>query len=157
MFKKLLLLILLILLCQAAGFIGSIPTISAIDSWYKFLNKPLFSPPNWIFMPVWTTLYTLMGISFYLIVISKKNIVARKRAIILFLIHLAFNSLWSLIFFGLKNVGLALLEIIMLDALVVAVMVNFYRIKKIAAYLLIPYLTWILFASFLTYSIYILN
>lgn len=143
-------LIFAIILCQAAGIIGSLFTFSAIPTWYATLTKPSFNPPSWIFGPVWTLLYTLMGISLYLV---WKN----KPAVKLFVWQLIANSLWSIIFFGMKNIGLALVEIIVLLALVLATIMKFYKINKTAAYLLIPYFLWGSFATLLTYSIWILN
>lgn len=146
-----------ILLCQAAEIIGSIFTFSSIPTWYRSLVKPIFSPPNYLFGPVWIILYTLMGISLYLIWqkgLKRKEI---KEAITLFLIQLVFNSLWSIIFFGLRNIQLALVEILILLLLIIAVTVKFYRIDKRAAYLLLPYLLWTIFASVLNYSLWTLN
>lgn len=143
-------LIFAIILCQAAGIVGSLFTFSAIPTWYASLVKPSFNPPSWLFGPVWTVLYTLMGISLYLV---WKN----KSAVKLFILQLVANSLWSIIFFGMKNIQLALIEIIVLLILVLATIKKFYRINKIAAYLLIPYLFWGGFASLLTYSLWILN
>ena len=143
-------LIFAIVLCQVAGVIGSIFTVSSIPTWYASLVKPSFNPPSWIFGPVWTLLYTLMGISLYLV---WKN----KFAVKLFVWQLIANSLWSIIFFGMKNIPLALIEIIVLLVLILATIMKFYKINKTAAYLLIPYLLWSSFATILTYSIWILN
>lgn len=143
-------LIFAIVLCQAVGIIGSLFTFSAIPTWYGSLVKPSFNPPSWVFGPVWTILYTLMGVSLYLVWKS-------KPAVKLFIWQLIANSLWSIIFFGMKNIQLALIEIIVLLILVLATIKKFYKINKIAAYLLIPYFVWGGFATLLTYSIWILN
>ena len=143
-------LIFAIVICQAAGIIGSFFTLAAIPTWYAALTKPSFNPPSWVFGPVWTILYTLMGISLYLV---WKN----KSAVKLFVWQLIANSLWSIIFFGMKNIQLALIEIIILLVLVLATIIKFYNINKVAAYLLIPYFLWGSFATLLTYSIWILN
>lgn len=143
-------LIFAIVICQAAGVVGSLFTLSAIPTWYATLVKPSFNPPSWLFGPVWTVLYTLMGISLYLV---WKN----KSAVKLFILQLVANGLWSIIFFGMKNIQLALIEIIVLLILVLATIKKFYKINKIAAYLLIPYLLWGGFASLLTYSLWVLN
>lgn len=150
-------LVIAIIICQLAGVIGSFFTAPAIGSWYVFLQKPSFSPPNWIFAPVWTTLYTLMGISLYLV--WKKGLEKReiKSAFVLFIIHLFLNSLWSILFFGVKNIQLAFFEIVILLVLVFYIITRFYRIDKKAAYLLIPYFLWISFATFLNYSLMLLN
>ena len=150
-------LIFAIVLCQAAGIIGSLFTFSSIPTWYAALTKPSFNPPSWVFGPVWTILYTLMGISLYLILskgLKKKEV---KIAVNLFVWQLIANSLWSIIFFGMKNIPLALIEIIVLLLLVFTTIQKFYKINKTAAYLLIPYFFWGSFATFLTYSIWILN
>ncbi len=143
-------LIFAIVLCQVAGIIGSLFTFSAIPTWYASLIKPSFNPPSWFFGPVWTVLYTLMGISLYLV---WKN----KSAVKLFVWQLIANSLWSIIFFGMKNIQLALIEIIVLLILVLATIVKFYKINIVAACLLVPYFLWGSFATLLTYSIWILN
>lgn len=143
-------LLIALVLPQLAGAIGGLLTAPAINSWYQYLVKPSFSPPNWLFAPAWTTLYLLMGLSWYLA--WKKG--APKR---LFLIHLAFNSLWSVLFFGLKSPGLALVEIIVLWILILAVILQFHRYSKLASWLLVPYLLWVSFAAYLNFSIFRLN
>ena len=140
-----------VLLCQAAGTIGSIFTFSAIPNWYAYLNKPFFNPPNWIFGPVWTTLYTLMGISVYLV--WKK----RKGIPFWFWVQLVLNALWSILFFGLQNPILAFVGVIFLWLSIFLTITSFYRIHKTAAYLLVPYLLWVTFASLLNASIALLN
>ncbi len=141
-----------ILLCQTAGIIGALFTTPAIPSWYQTLNKPSFSPPNWLFGPAWLTLYTLMGITFS-IIWQKKN----RPAIKLFLIHLFFNALWSILFFGLKNPLLGLVDILILWCLIVLMIVRFYKINKTASFLLLPYLLWVSFATVLNFFIFKLN
>lgn len=139
-----------LLLPQLAGLVGSLFTFSAINDWYRFLNKPSFSPPNWLFGPVWTLLYLMMGVAWYLVL--KKKGPSR-----LFLIHLGFNSLWSILFFGLKSPGLAFLEILVLWGLIVAVMRQFYRFNRLSAWLLVPYLMWVSFAAILNFAVWRLN
>lgn len=140
-----------ILLAQSAGLIGTIFTFSAIPTWYALLNKPSFSPPNWLFGPVWTILYTLIGISFYLIWTNKKG------SLKLFLFHLFLNAIWSPIFFGAKNLGLAFVVILLMDITLIIIIKSFYKLSKVAGIILIPYLLWISFASLLNYSIWKLN
>lgn len=155
--KKPKLLFVSILASQLAGFIGAFATTPAIPGWYANLVKPFFNPPSWIFGPVWTLLYTLMGISLYLIWVKgyqKKKI---KEGVWLFFAHLAFNTLWSLVFFGLKNVGLAFIVIVILWAMIAYLIKTFWKIDKRASYLLIPYLAWVSFASVLNFYIWILN
>ncbi len=146
-----------VLICQAAGLVGSIFTLPAISVWYPTLTKPWFNPPAWIFGPVWTLLYFLMGISLYLVWqkgIKKKDI---KAAVELFLLQLIFNVGWSIIFFGLHSLPGALIEIIFMWLLIVETSFTFYKIDKLAGKLLLPYLAWVSFASILSYYIWLLN
>ena len=145
--------IMAILICQFAGIIGSFFTSASVTTWYATLSKPFFSPPNWVFGPVWITLYTLMGISLYLIWKKRNNILAVNT----FYLQLGLNAIWSIIFFGLKNPALALFEIIILLIALFATIVRFYLLDKNAAYLLYPYLLWGLFASLLNFNIMLLN
>ncbi len=139
-----------------AGGIGSYFTFSEISSWYSTLEKPFFNPPNFLFGPVWTILYILMGYSFYLVWISKDS--SRKHsAIKLFLTQLTLNTLWSFIFFGLHNPTLAFINIIFLWISILLTIKVFFIISKISAYLLIPYILWVTFASILNLAIVILN
>lgn len=147
--RKPAMLILFIAICLGAGGIGSIFTASSIPSWYATLIKPSFSPPNWIFAPVWTILYILMGISAYLV--RKSNVVK------LFWVHLAVNIIWSFLFFGLKSPISGLICILVLWSLIAVLIYKFSKINKWAAYLLYPYLAWVTFATFLNYNIWILN
>ncbi len=140
-----------IILAQSAGGIGTFFTFDSIPTWYAFLNKPVFSPPNWLFGPVWTILYTLIGISLYLIWTNKKG------SLKLFLFHLFLNAIWSPIFFGAKNLGLAFLVILVIDVTLIIIIKNFYKVNKIAGLILIPYLLWISFASVLNFTIWQLN
>lgn len=138
------------------GAIAGLFTAEAIPVWYKTLNRPSFNPPNWLFGPVWTTLYILMGISFFLVwnqSASKK----RNLAILVFLLQMALNFFWSFIFFYFNQIGIALIEIIFLWVSIVIMLVLFYKIKPIAAYINIPYLLWVTFASILNASYYMLN
>ena len=144
------------LLCHAAGLIGSIFTVSAIPMWYEMLQKPALSPPNWIFGPVWLLLYTLMAFAFYFIWengLSKKN----KFIFYFFLVHLALNSSWSILFFGMRNPLLGLINIILILIMILVLMFKFYDIKKISSYLLIPYFLWVAFATYLNFAIWLLN
>lgn len=142
-------------LCFGAGIVGSFFTVSAIPTWYATLNKPSFSPPNWVFGPVWTVLYILMGISLYLVWISKSK--AKQHALNLFFVQLGLNALWSIVFFGLHSPFLALLTIIVLWAMIILTMRAFLKINKISGWLLVPYLVWVSFATYLNYSIWALN
>ena len=155
--KKFIKLILSILLCQTAGLIGSLFTFSAIPTWYANLNKPFFSPPNWLFAPAWILLYTLMGISFFLIWEKRTKKNPQNYPIRLFLVHLGLNSLWSIIFFGLKNPALAFVEIGVLWLIILEVIKVFRKIDSRTSILLYPYLAWVSFASLLNLTIWILN
>lgn len=143
--------------CELVGLLGTLFTISSILTWYASLNKPSFSPPNWIFGPVWTLLYFLMGVSFYLI--WKKDFKKKKVKIasMFFASQLALNFLWSPVFFGLRAPLLALIIIIILWVLIFLTIKKFYFLSKWAAYLLVPYLLWVTFATILNASIVVLN
>lgn len=154
--KKIIYFVLFVVLCEGAGVIGSLFTFSQIPGWYASLNKPTFSPPNWLFGPVWISLYILMGIAMFLVWNKKEN-QGRKFALWFFVIHLAVNSLWSIVFFGLEQTGWGLLVIIILWLMILASIYLFAKISKIAAWLLVPYLLWVTFASYLNYSVWILN
>jgi len=138
------------------GSIAGIFTADAIPGWYETLNKPSFNPPNWLFGPVWTTLYILLGISLFLIwnqPASKK----RNFAILVFLFQQGLNFCWSFMFFYFNTIGLALLEIIILWISIAFMLSVFYKIKPIAAYINIPYLVWVTFATILNAGYFILN
>jgi tryptophan-rich sensory protein len=140
--------------CQAAGAIGTIATRNAFDAWYPALNKPPFNPPNWIFGPAWTVLYTLMGVA--LDRVSRQDGMPGevRLAQTIFGIQLALNALWSLLFFGARSPLAALIEIVLLWIAIVATIVAFARISKLAALLLIPYLLWVTFATVLNAEIW---
>lgn len=145
-----------ILICLIAGFIGSFFTTPSITTWYVTLNKPIINPPNWLFAPVWTTLYILMGIALFLVWV-KKDKEQIKLAFILFFTQLTLNSLWSILFFGLKSPFLALLEIIVLWLFILLTIIKFFKIRKLAGWLMIPYLIWVSFAGILNFLIFQLN
>ncbi|MBY0110442.1 tryptophan-rich sensory protein [Patescibacteria group bacterium] len=145
-----------ILVSQLAGIIGSVFVMPAVDGWYLELTKPSFNPPSWLFGPVWTLLYTLMGIAAFL-VWKKGSGALRRTALTLFGAQLVANSLWSILFFALQSPGFAFLNIMILWVLIVATMVAFYRVSKVATLLMVPYILWVSFAAFLNYSIWILN
>lgn len=145
-----------ILLPIALGAIAGMFTSQSVPEWYATLNRPSFNPPNWIFGPVWTTLYIIMGISLFLI---WKQDVSKKRnfAILIFMIQLILNFGWSFIFFYFNMIGIALLEIVLLWFSIITMLVLFYKIKPIASYINIPYLLWVTFATVLNASYYLLN
>jgi tryptophan-rich sensory protein len=146
-----------VLICEGAGIIGSVFTTPSIPGWYAGLTKPPFNPPNWIFGPVWITLYAMMGISAYLVYekgIRKKEV---KKALAVFAIQLVLNALWSIVFFGSHMMFAAIIVILLLWATILASILLFRRISKTAAYLLVPYILWVTFATVLNISLYVLN
>lgn len=150
-------LLLSILVAQGAGAIGSFFTFSAITNWYAYLNKPFFSPPNYLFGPVWTLLYILMGISAYL-VWRKYQFDKKSRAFWhIYTAQLILNALWSIIFFGSKQLGLAFIEILAMWYFIVRSIQESKKLSPWSAYLLYPYLAWVSFASLLNLSIWLLN
>lgn len=150
-------LIISILICNSAGFIGVVFTSSAIPTWYDSLKKPPFSPPNWIFGPVWTILYTLMGISAYFVWRQGINDSQVKTALIIFGVQLFLNALWSPIFFGFRALFAGLIVIIIMWIAILLTILAFLKISTVAAVLLIPYILWVSFATILNFSLWILN
>lgn len=147
-----------VVVCLAIGYFSGIVTRSAILDWYPTLEKPSFNPPNWIFAPVWTALYIMMGVAAGLVwnrINDKTEDV--KKALVFFVIQLALNALWSYLFFGLHNPMLAGLEIVVLWLMIYETYLQFSKINKIAGYLFIPYLAWVSFATVLNASIWWLN
>ena len=155
--RKLILLATSILLCEGVGLLATPFTLSAIPIWYMHLHKPFFSPPNWLFGPVWTTLFLLMGISLFLVM--RKSVVKKrvKIAVYYFLAQLLVNFLWSFLFFGLKSPILGLVDIIVLFILIILTMKQFLPVSRIAFWLLVPYVLWVGFATVLNISIVVLN
>ena len=153
-FIKVIKLVLAIVFCQGAGIIGMIFTTPAIATWYKTINKPAINPPNWIFGPVWFTLYTLMGVALFIVWIDTKP---KVSAITVFIIQLALNAVWSIVFFGYHNPFYAFIVIIALWFSILFSIILFWKISDIAGYLLLPYIGWVTFAAFLNYSIWRLN
>jgi len=145
-----------LLLPFLAGFVGSVFTFSSIPTWYSTLKKPSFSPPNFVFGPVWTFLYFLMGISFYLILKTEGG-KEKNEAVRIFIIQLILNSFWSIGFFGLKNPLLGAFIIISLWFTLILMVIKFYRLNKIAGLINLPYIFWVSFATILNLSVYALN
>jgi tryptophan-rich sensory protein len=141
----------------AVGATSGFFTISGVGSWFQTINKPSWNPPGWIFGPVWTTLYVLMGISLYLVWKSDASIVLKKTAICLFAVQMILNFFWSLIFFNQHQVGCALVEIIALWFFILLTIFAFAQVNKTAAWLLVPYISWVSFAMILNYTIWKLN
>jgi len=149
-------LVISIIIPLAVGFISSFFTRDSISAWYDQLAKPALSPPNWIFFPVWTLLYVLMGVSLYLVWRKGFNN-KTKTAIYIFSAQLLLNFLWTFLFFGLKSMFVAFAEIVVLWVMILVTIVRFYRISKEAAYLLIPYIIWVSFASYLNLATFLVN
>ena len=178
--KNILKLIASIIICGFAGVFGSVFTMPEITGWYAELIKPSFNPPDWVFGPVWTILYLLMGISLFLVWKNNWKIInqiikpsrkawnrwseklwvgdwKKQNAIGLFVLQLFFNILWSMVFFGFHSLAWGFAIILMLWFSIIYVIVNFYRISKPAAWLLVPYLLWVSFAAVLNFAIFWLN
>lgn len=149
--------ILSILITLSIGALGGYATAQSVRTWYPLLNKPAFNPPNWLFAPVWTSLYVLIGIAAYMVWVKRDRIVHFPRTVAIYFIQLILNLAWSFIFFYLHEIGFALAEIIVLLAVIILNAMMFYKIDKWAGLLFIPYILWVSFASFLTYNLFILN
>lgn len=147
-----------LIVCLLVGYSASVVTRPSVETWYPTIVKPIFNPPNWIFMPMWTLLYILMAVAAGLVwdKIKEQNEVV-KKALAFFLIQLTLNAIWSYLFFGLKNPMLALIEIALLWLMIYETYLKFIKINKTAGYLLIPYLAWVAFAAILNASIWWLN
>ena len=147
-----------VIICLSVGYLSGMVTREAITTWYPTLVKPSFNPPNWIFAPVWTSLYVMMGIAAGLVWNQiASNEVAVTKALQFFGIQLVLNVLWSYLFFGMHNLMLATIEVVLLWLLIFENYSQFAKINKTASYLLLPYLAWVSFASVLTASIWWLN
>lgn len=146
-----------ILICQAAGFIGSVFTTPAIPAWYAQLLKPAFTPPNWLFGPVWTALYLLMGISLFLV--WRQGAMGKQVGypLVLFGLQLLLNVVWSALFFGLRSPLLGLVEIVILWLAILLTILSFLKVSMPAGLLLLPYIAWVSFAGVLNFSIWRLN
>lgn len=150
-------LVIAIAISELAGIIGSIVTAPSVIDWYPSIITPAINPPAWVFGPVWTMLFVLMGIAAFLV--WKKGLERSdvKIALGIFIGQLVLNTLWSVIFFGLRSPGGALVEIVCLWLAIAATIVTFAKVSKSAAWLLLPYILWVSFAAYLNYSIWILN
>lgn len=166
-----------VLICEGSGLLGSFFTAPSIPIWYAGLEKPFFSPPNWLFAPVWTFLFFLMGVALYFA--WKENFVPKtsvgqktwnplstklwngawkeENAVAIFVLQLVLNITWSVVFFGLKSPGMAFFVILALWFAILYTIVNFYRISKNAGYCLLPYILWVTFAAILNFAVWRLN
>lgn len=143
-------------LCLTIGVTGSVATSSSLTDWYPALSKPPWTPPDWIFAPVWTLLYILMGTSAWL-VWKPQGFAAARTPLGLFLIQLTLNAAWSWLFFGLRNPMAGLLDIALLWVAIIATILSFYRYNPRAAWLMLPYLAWVSYAAALNFAIFRLN
>jgi tryptophan-rich sensory protein len=146
-----------IVISELAGVLGSVFTIRAIPDWYATLKKPKLNPPDWVFGPVWTILYLLMGISAFLVWQKGLSSTGVRIALILFVIQLALNALWSIVFFGWRRPQLAFADIALMWLAIIATMISFLSISPLAFYLLLPYIIWVSFAAYLNFAIVRLN
>ena len=155
MFKnKLLTFMYFLLVTFGASAVGSLSTINYKEPWYSLLNKPAFNLPDWVFAPVWTTLYLMMTLAIWLFWHSNNR---NKNTVYVYLIHLVFNTTWSVVFFVLHNMVLALLVLILLIGLIINLILRFKRVNLVSSYLMIPYLLWCSFALFLNINLIMLN
>lgn len=143
--------------CHLAGFVGGLFTGPAIPSWYVTLRKPPFTPPSWVFGPVWLALYTLMGIALFLVWRGGLSGKEEKVAVTVFFVQLALNAFWSIAFFGFRSPLAGLVVIVLLWVAIMLTDLGFARISAPAAILLLPYMIWVGFAAVLNASIYIMN
>ena len=142
------------IITYSASFIGGMTTITFKEPWYSQLIKSNYNPPDWIFAPVWTTLYLMMTLAVWLFWHSKER---DMNTIYIYFIHIVFNTTWSIVFFGLHQILLALIVLMILIALIIILILRFKRVNYVSAYLMIPYLLWSCYALFLNLNILILN
>ena len=150
-------LIIALIICQLAGLVGSMFTSPSLYTWYVYLEKPSFTPPNWLFSPVWVILFVFMGIALYLLWKNSLKERAVRVALVWFGGQLGLNILWSIIFFGLKTPFLAWLEILLLWVAILVTIIKAIKVSKVAAVLLVPYFGWVSFAAVLNFYIWALN
>lgn len=149
--------IIAIVLCESVGIISGLLASANNNLWFDTLNKPTWNPPAYLFGPVWTTLYLLMGISLGLIWNSKATEESKRNAYFLFAIQLFLNFWWSIFFFNFHSPALALLDIILMVITIILTILSFSAFSKIASWLLVPYIAWVSFATILNFSIWNLN
>lgn len=150
-------LIISIIIPLAIGFTSGFFTSTGAGSWYQTIQKPSWNPPDWIFGPVWTTLFILMGIALYFVWKSDAGVKIKNYALFLFAVQLVLNFFWSFIFFRQQEPGWAFLEIVILWLLILLTIFAFAKISNLSAWLLVPYISWVSFASILNYTIWRMN
>lgn len=146
-----------VLISQLAGIVGGLFTSASVATWYTHIKKPPFNPPSWVFAPVWTILFTLMGVAAWIVWRYGTDRRLVHTALTVFFVQLVLNTLWSIVFFGLHAPGYALLELVILWLAILATIILFSRISVAAGALLVPYLLWVSFAGVLNYYIWRLN
>ena len=152
--NKFLSFILFLIITYTASFIGGLVTIRFKEPWYSGLVKSNYNPPDWIFAPVWTTLYLMMTMAIWFFWHNKKRDI---NTVYIYFIHIVFNTTWSIVFFGLHQIFLAFIVLIVLICLIIVLIIRFKRVTFVSYYLMIPYLLWCLYALFLNYNLLILN
>ena len=146
--------VLFFIITYSASFIGGMATISFKEPWYSQLIKSNFNPPDWVFAPVWTTLYLMMTLAIWFYWHSKNR---EMNTVYIYFIHIVFNTTWSIVFFGFHQILLALIVLVILIILIIVLIIKFKRVNYISAYLMIPYLLWSCYALFLNFNLLILN
>ncbi len=146
-----------VLICEITGIVSGLLAGVGSNVWFESLTKPSWNPPDSVFGPVWTLLYLMMGISLWIIWKHPTHALEKRNAIRLFAIQLFLNFCWSIIFFRFHSIGLALVDIVLLLVAITLTIVSFSRISKQAAWLLVPYISWVSFATILNYSLWVLN
>ena len=152
--NKLLSFVLFFIITYSASFIGGLVTISLKEPWYSQLAKSNFNPPDWVFAPVWTTLYLMMTLSIWFFWHSKRR---DMNTVYIYFIHILFNATWSIVFFGFHNIFLAFINLVILISLIIILIIRFKRVNKASSYLMIPYLLWSCYALFLNTNLLLLN
>ena len=142
------------IITYSASFIGGVATISFKEPWYSQLVKSNLNPPDWVFAPIWTTLYFMMTVAIWIYWHSKNR---EMNTVYIYFIHIVFNTTWSIIFFGLHQILLALMILVILIIFIIILIIKFKRVNNVSCYLMIPYLLWSCYALFLNFNLYILN
>ena len=150
-------LVIAILLCEFTGILSAFVSQTSNNEWFLSLNKPSWNPPSYLFAPVWTFLYLLMGISLWLVWKSKVPEHKKKQACLVFAVQLFLNFWWSILFFRFHSPGIAFIDIVLMIVMILATIFAFARISRAAAWLLVPYISWVCFAAILNYTIWSMN
>jgi tryptophan-rich sensory protein len=146
-----------VLLCEGVGLLAAWATQTSVTTWYPTLTKPGFTPPDWLFGPVWTVLYAMMGVAAALVWHQRTRSAGRRGALVLFGVQLGLNAAWSFAFFGARSPSLGLVVIAALGGMLAWTTVRFFRVRPAAGWLLVPYLLWVAYAAALNLGIWVLN